>query len=394
MSEIAERTPAQQLVATVNGPEFRREVGRALPENISVDRFIRVITTALMQSPEIGECEPDSIFRALLKCAQDGLLPDGREAAIAPFKDNKTGTKQATYLPMIGGLRKKLAEFGWSLRTRVVYTNDEFSYEYGIKEHLTHRPPPPGTKRGDRIAVYAVASHRDGRKEFTVMSADEVEKVRKLAKTQNVWERWPDQMWEKSAGHQLADDVPLDPNERDAIKRLIKADELALEPGAATEMLYGPQGQKLIELQRDIAADVAEHRSMTLEQAAEALAGLAPEATEADGGGQGEGDQQPSSMGEERSGGDADALPSTDGFDDETIAAADLGGEYVPPSGTYSKRGPKGPRSLAEIAQEPSGKAWIAGMLARTLEPAEYKEAVWAFARVYLPEAFAKAAGA
>lgn len=379
MSDLAERTPQQNLIARVNGEEFKRQVARALPANISPDRFVRVTTTALMHSPEIAECEPDSIFWALLRCAQDGLLPDGREAAIAPFKNNRTGKKDATYLPMIGGLRKKLAEFGWSLRTRVVRANDEFSYEYGIDQHLTHRPPPPGVDRGERVAAYAVASHRDGRKEFTVMSAAEIAEVRALAKTQQVWEKWTDQMWEKSTGHRLADDVPLDPNERDAIRRLVKADEL--EPGAAQEMLYGPAGAEM----------------RVLESGAAETEGLASEAEGADGGGQGEGDQ-PSSMGEDgrerdHDPGDhtADALPS---FDTDTIAKADLAGEFVPPSGIYSKRGSKGPLPLAEIIQEPAGRKFIEGMLARPLEPPEYAEAVLAFARVYLPDEFAKATGA
>ncbi len=371
MSEIVELSPQKQLVARVNGEQFKREVARVLPENISPDRFIRVITTALMQSPEIAECEPDSIFRALLKCAQDGLLPDGREAAIAPFNDTRNNVKLATYLPMIGGLRKKLAEFGWSLRTRVVYENDEFSYEYGIDERLIHRPPPPGTERGERVAAYAVASHRDGRKEFTVMSAAEIEKVKALAKTKNVWEKWPDQMWEKSAGHRLADDVPLDPNERDAIRRLIKADELALEPGAATEMLYGPGGAEM----------------RVLEQGAEESA---PE-TEADGGGQGEGDVGDPDMGSGAAGGNADALPSLDGFDPETVAAADVASEYVPPSGTYSKTGPKGPQTLSQLAQHEAGRRFLATQLTRLSEPPEYVEAVRAFCRVYMPDEFAKA---
>jgi len=383
MSEIATRDPQKELVARVNGDEFKKQVARALPENISADRFIRVTTTALMHSPEIADCDSDSIFWALLKCAQDGLLPDGREAAIAPFNDTRNNRKVATYLPMIGGLRKKLAEFGWSLRTRVVYSDDEFSYEYGLEEHLTHRPAPPGHDRGDRIAVYAVASHRDGRKEFTVMSAAEVEKVKALAKTKGVWEKWPDQMWEKSAGHQLADDVPLDPNERDAIRRLVKADELALEPGAAADMLYGPGGAEMRVLEQAPVEETEE---------------LAPEATEADGGGQGEGGNQPLSTGESGTGdprgGAADALPSTDGFEPDVVAAADIAGEFVPPSGTYAAGGIKGPKPLAEIARDPSGRIWLAKTLARTIEPEEYREAVWTFARVYMPDAFAKAAGA
>lgn len=360
MSEIATRTPQQKLVARVGGEDFKREVARALPENISPDRFVRITVTMLLQSPEIAECDPDSIFRALLRCAADGLLPDGREAAIGPFKNNKTGKKEATYLPMIGGLRQKLAQFGWSLRTRVVYEHDEFSYEYGLDQHLTHRPPPPGTERGKRIAAYAVASHRDGRKEFTVMSAAEVEKVRALAKTEQVWSKWPDQMWEKSAGHQLADDVPLDSAEKDAIRRLIKADELALEPGEATNLLYGPSGEEM----------------RVLEQGDE----VSPQHEGTDGGEQGVVDSTP--------GGAGDALPS---INPEAQMLADEAGEFVPTNGTYSATGPKGPQTLAQLIQHTDGKNYLGMLLRRLSEPQDYVDAVWAFCTVYAPELVAAA---
>lgn len=369
MSEIAVRDPQKELVARVNGPEFKREVARALPENISADRFVRVATTALMHSPEIADCDSDSIFWALLRCAQDGLLPNGVEAAIAPFNDTRNNRKVATYLPMIGGLRMKLAQFGWSLRTRVVYSADEFSYEYGLEQHLTHRPAPPGTDRGDRIAAYAVASHRDGRKEFTVMSAAEVEKVKALAKTKNVWDKWTDQMWEKSAGHQLADDVPLDPAEKDAIRRLIKAEELALDPGSAATMLYGPSGEEM----------------RVLEQADEPE-GLAPEATEADGERQGEGGDEQHGTGGAASE-NADALPP---IDPETKMLADEAGEFVPSNGTYSTTGPKGPQTLAQLAQHDDGKKYLVMLLKRLSEPKDYVDAVWCFCRVYMPDEVAK----
>lgn len=99
-------TPAQSLVKRVAGDAFRKQVSLALPGDVTSDRFVRVAVTALLANPDIAQCEPDSIFSSLIKCAQDGLLPDGREAALAPFNDKKTGTKKATYMPMVGGFRK------------------------------------------------------------------------------------------------------------------------------------------------------------------------------------------------------------------------------------------------------------------------------------------------
>jgi len=308
-----------------------------------------------MQSPEIADCEPASVFHALIKCAQDGLLPDGRQAAIAPFNDRNSGTKKAQYLPMISGLRAKVAEFGWSLRTRVVYSNDEFSYEYGVDQTLKHRPPPPGMARGERVGAYAVASHRDGRKEFTFMDADAIAKVRAVSKTAKVWDQWPDQMWEKSAGKQLVADLPLDPSDKTRLEQFVQRMTAAeeFEPGEARDLLYGPSGHpaevREIEAAPVPADEVVPEQAPVLEPHAD---------------------------------------PTLE-VDDEARMLADEAGMFVPPSGTYSATGPKGPMTLAAMAADENGRKYL-GMLLKRLEPTlenqGYVEAVWAFCRVYCPE--------
>jgi len=152
------RDAARDLANTIRGDQFKQQVAVALPEGVNPDRFVRIMATALLDKPEIAvQCDINSIFQAGLKAAQDGLLPDGREAAFAVFGD------QCVYMPMVGGFRKIAAEYGWSLRTAVVYANDAFEYEEGEEPHLIHRPVRPGAEQGAKIAAYAVAQHKDGR---------------------------------------------------------------------------------------------------------------------------------------------------------------------------------------------------------------------------------------
>jgi len=360
MSEIAVRDPQKELIETVRGEEFKTQVEMALPENINVDRFVRVMVSALLKTPELADCDKQSLFRALLKSAEDGLLPNGEEAAITSFKNNKTGQREAVYLRMIFGLRKKVAEFGWSLRTRVIYSNDEFSYEYGLNEHLTHRPAPVGTDRGERIGAYAVGSHKDGRKEFTVMDAIAIGKVRAIAKTQAVWDKWPDQMYEKSAGKQLVNDLPLDPADKERIMSVVNAEDF--EPGEAANMLYGPSGEEMRVLEQ---AEVEEVSS-----------------------------QHEGAGGDENQG----VVDSTGVIDDAFSSAdpeakmlADEAGEFVPTNGTYSATGPKGPQTLAQLIQHDEGKSYLGMLLKRLDEPQDYVDAVWTFCGVYAPELVAAA---
>lgn len=228
--EVVQRTPTQQLVADVRTPEFQEQVSLALPDTVTPARFVRATATALLQNPDLAKCDRDSVFAAIIKCATDGLIPDGREAALVIYK-GKCG-----YLPMIGGMTKLLAEYGWTLRTKAVYANDEFDYSEEPPT-LTHRPVRPGAERGDLYAAYAIATHRDGRRLQTVLHPEDIAKRRAKAQTQAVWNEWPAEMWEKTAGHALARDVPLSEEDR---KRLDSI--LDVTPEKAADLLYGPDG--------------------------------------------------------------------------------------------------------------------------------------------------------
>lgn len=241
MSEVAQRqqSPSQVVISQVRSEDFQAQVAMALPENMPPSRFVRATVTALLQNPELAEVEANSLWAALLKCAQDGLLPDGREAAITAFNDSKVGGKVAAYLPMIGGFRKVAGEHGWSLETVVVYQADEFSYELGLDPRIEHRPAPVNSNRGELVAAYAIGRHRDGRRVIEVYEASQIAKAKGVAKTDKVWKQWPAQMWEKTVGKRLFAKLPLDP----ADKRVLSlVDAAELEPGEAANMLYGPHG--------------------------------------------------------------------------------------------------------------------------------------------------------
>ena len=89
----------------------------ALPPQIPVERFVRVVQTAVASNPDLLNCERTSLYGAAMKCAQDGLLPDGREAALVKFGG------QVSYMPMVGGILKKVRNSGEleTISSHVVY---------------------------------------------------------------------------------------------------------------------------------------------------------------------------------------------------------------------------------------------------------------------------------
>src|SRR5215475_10993826 len=74
----------------------RQEFAFALPKQIDVDRFMRVVLTAVQQNPELLDCSRRTFFNACMQAANDGCLPDGREGAIIVRRD-KNGAKHANW---------------------------------------------------------------------------------------------------------------------------------------------------------------------------------------------------------------------------------------------------------------------------------------------------------
>lgn len=231
-TELSVREKTDQVIETLNHPALVEQIRESLPEGVPLDRFKRVAITAIRSEPKLVDTDRNSLFASIVRCAQDGLYPDGKESALVLFG------QKVVYMPMIGGYRKIAGEHGWAIRTAVVYEHDEFEYELGLEPRLVHHPARPGVDRGERVYAYAIAVHRDGRKEFEVMTAPDVEKVRSTsrAKDSGPWKDWPERMWEKTAGRRLFSKLPLDPNDV-RIQRVLA--EAQLEPADAAATLYG-----------------------------------------------------------------------------------------------------------------------------------------------------------
>lgn len=160
----------------------------ALPPSIPAERFVRTALTAVNALPDLlKEFDQPSIRLSLgtacFRAAQDGLVFDGREAALVVFK-SKEGPK-VQYIPMVYGLMKKARNSGEISRieARVVYYGDEFTYELGDNERLVHKPNLKA--RGDVVAAYAIAHLRDGSVQREVMSKAEIEAIRARSRAAN-----------------------------------------------------------------------------------------------------------------------------------------------------------------------------------------------------------------
>lgn len=166
---------------------MRGELARAVPAQISSERIARIALTSIRTVKHLDECTIESFAGALMTCAQLGLEPGGAagEAYLIPFFNRQSGVYEVQLVIGYQGMVKLFwqSPMAKSLDAQIVYENDVFEYEYGLNPRLVHRPSL--SNRGKPIAYYAVASTSTGGSAFVVMSPEDIEAVRKRAKTKN-----------------------------------------------------------------------------------------------------------------------------------------------------------------------------------------------------------------
>jgi recombination protein RecT len=195
-----------------------------LPKAIPSAKFIRTVHTALQLNPGIVEAKTNSILASCLKAAADGLLLDGREAALVVYRSK--GGPVAQYLPMVYGIIKKVRQSGEIsvFNSFIVYENDEFAITYGMDPTLDHSPKLTGS-RGDPIGCYAVCKFKNGDTDLEWMTHDEIEAVRARSKARNSgpWVSDWGEMARKTLLRRISKRLPM---EADAMSIITRVDEL------------------------------------------------------------------------------------------------------------------------------------------------------------------------
>ncbi len=181
-----------------------------LPKSIESEKFRNTVMLAIKSNPDLLKANRNSLYVSCMKAAADGLILDGREAALVVFKNT------VQYMPMAEGIVKKILSTGKykTVQAEVVCENDEF--DSWIDEHGPHWKHRKARKnRGAPILAYAYAITNDNGTAYEEMNVDEVAAVKKVAKTKMIWDGdFGNEMWRKSALRRLA-------------KRLLTSSDLA-----------------------------------------------------------------------------------------------------------------------------------------------------------------------
>ena len=218
MNQIVKQQPQQQQDG------WRRELDAMAPQWQALfpspqhmERFRRVVATAIGNNPALLQCDRRSLWSAATMAAQDGLNPDGRDGAMVIYNvkvkvDGKEEWQQhVKWMTMIGGILKKVRASGEikEIAVRVVREKDQFDYELGDNERIVHRPEleeDPGALR----FVYSIVRTKDGGVYREVMSKKQIDKVKASSKSANgPWKDWYDEMAQKTCLRKQSKILPM-----------------------------------------------------------------------------------------------------------------------------------------------------------------------------------------
>lgn len=220
---------ADALMAT---PEFQKTVLANLPINEMEFRKSLFLTIKSNSKFENGSIPIKKIMEGVIRAGRDGLICDGREAALVPYG------QELQYIQMVSGLIKMAFNSGkiTSINSEVVYDNDEFDYQQGDKAFINYKKLLRGN-RGERYAAFAIIELKGGGVIRRIMTKDEIERIRiefsaaggdAKSGPKGIWLKHPDAQWEKTVLRTALKKAPLSSEEQALLQS--GDDDIKLDP--------------------------------------------------------------------------------------------------------------------------------------------------------------------
>lgn len=215
-----------------------------LPATMPPAKFLRIVYDAMNRNPEIRQCKPQSVVDACSLAAKDNLVLDGREAALVIYNKKLPDggwEKQAQYIPMTLGLRKRMFATGQvsAMETGIVYQKEmeegRFEWQAGTDAFLRHSPLLTDDL-GPPVAVYSVVTMANHTKSVEVMRWSEVMRIAKLqsknhdgsGNLKGIWKQHTNEMARKTVLRRHSKQLPFDSDLATTFERI---DGVYRDPG-------------------------------------------------------------------------------------------------------------------------------------------------------------------
>jgi recombinase, phage RecT family len=239
------------VVALLESDQARAVIEPMLPQGVEYRRVMQEVYLAGKDNPEILQCTPASIIRAVAKAESWGLTI-GDTVHLVPFnvKTSKRGEQDRweKRLKAVQDYKGKIelivsAGAARAVNAECVYQNEFFELELGTHPTIRHRPEREEAKRGAMIGAYAYADLGQRYQPIVKwMPVAEIDEIRKSHSKQ--WKDGPLKPWyaRKTVVHQLAKVLPKNARMLKVLKAF-EEEELELVdelPGAPVATVAAP----------------------------------------------------------------------------------------------------------------------------------------------------------
>lgn len=224
MNEIVEEKRVHPLA------QFRKDIKAALPtfglsSEREQERMSSVLMVAIEKDPELLWADRQSLIAAVRQCANHGLVPDGNEATLQVYNSKvkvngqDQWIKKVQYQPMVRGIINRILRSGKvdTVWAEVVYKGEEFRIDISHGDRRPKHDPDFFNRGGDIVGVYAVAKLANGSIDCEPMRKDQIDRVRNVAKTKNVWDNWFEEKAKVAVLRRLSKRLPLSAEDMDMI---------------------------------------------------------------------------------------------------------------------------------------------------------------------------------
>lgn len=238
-TDVAVRSTTQQFIDDVFAADRTQQVIDSLGDSISFPKFRASVATAIMNNPDLLQCQPPLVFREVARVAALGLVFDhhlGEAYLIAGYnRDTRKKDKPQCRVGYRGLMKLAKNESDLMIYAHEVREKDEFECILGLEKLLVHKPKVFG-ERGPVIGYYAVAKWHNGDTDFEPMSNAEVLAIRDRTET---WKAFVDKKI-TFGGPWQTDEIEM--GKKTVIRRLTKRLSLGPKVQAAVKIEDDAEG--------------------------------------------------------------------------------------------------------------------------------------------------------
>lgn len=230
MSMEIQKAKKLDIRSYIQSDTVKNQIALVLPKHLTADRMARVVCTAILKTPKLLECTPESLLQAMMLCSQAGLEPDGRNAHLIPY--GNTVQVIFDYKGLIALAERNGVK---NIRAVSVCEKDEFDFSIEDGNPKLHHVINWKADRGAAYAYYGTCIRND-QFDVEVMTKAEVDRIRQRSRASGSgpWVTDYDEMAKKTVLRRMSKRWDITPEAYDALtNELDNASERQQQPSKA-----------------------------------------------------------------------------------------------------------------------------------------------------------------